>query len=104
MDDEEKMLIELLTAGVVFCNGDEKTTHLYVNCSDLFVWGSADAQELPYYEIENVHNAYLKKGWEIDKWCCVQRNLQPQSPIIRDMKKSEAWDETLEALPKNQFN
>ena len=39
--------------------------------------------------------------WGSTKFACWKRNLQPQKPVIDDMKKDGVWDDFMEAFPKN---
>lgn len=76
------------------------TVLVFVNCSDIFAWGCCDAEELPRPEIRNLfHMWYKDKVWGSTKWCCLQRKLRPQQPIIDDMKKDGSWDDEMESLP-----
>lgn len=103
---EELAFAELLTDDIVFISNYNETSNyisLYVNCSDLFMWACADAVELPYNKVLEAYCAYKLGNWTLEKWCCVQRNMQPQHAIIRDMKRDNAWDEIMEALPKNNL-
>jgi hypothetical protein len=78
---------------------EESTTVLYVNCNDLFYWGTADAESLPNDEIGNLYRMHMNnKKWGSSKWCCLKRKLRPQVPIVEDMKKDGFWDAELEAL------
>lgn len=91
---------------------DKPTIVVFVRCSDLFAWGVADDEEikndgkwtadesnelfrLTKYVIEN-------EKWGADKFCCWKRNLQPQEPVIEDMKAEGVWDDFMESLPKNE--
>jgi len=79
---------------------EESTTVLYVNCNDLFYWGTADAESLPNSEIGNLYRMWkANPKWGVDKWCCLRRKLRPQIPIVEMMKKDGFWDEELESLP-----
>lgn len=129
--DEERALGRLLLDGVLFCNEreyvdydfktqeggsgiewdktkphtNEATTILFVNCNDLFYWGTADAEVLPNSEIGNLLRMHLdpaNKGWGSSMWCCFRRKLRPQVPVIEDMKKDGVWNDALEALPAPQ--
>ena len=108
---EDECLAELLKGSVLFVlpityldyRGEKKeTTGLFVNCSDLFAWGGADIEELPFDQI-----AALYKAWKADprfgssKWCCQRRNQRPQAPAERDMREAGTWDDAMEALPLN---
>ena len=110
--DEEAALSTLLREEKLFCNGRDyldidgssagETTVLFVLCNDLFVWGSADAESLPHDEIGNLYKAWEQdKAWGTDKWCCIRRNMKPQKPIEKAMKRAGVWDSVMEALPEN---
>lgn len=112
--DKEAALAILLYDEILFANGREylhpngknagSTTVLFVICNDLFAWATSDAEKLPCKEIENLYKMYKKdKKWGASKWCCIQRNTQPQKPIIDEMKKDGVWDKIMEALPKNIY-
>ena len=93
----------LLREGVLFVGWGEEaktSTRLLINCNDLFYWGSADAEEASAYKLEELYLAWEgNKKWGTSKFCCMQRGLQPQTPIVRDMKADGFWDDELEALP-----
>lgn len=72
-------------------------------CNDVFAWGCADVEELPYSEIMPLWRAWkADKVWGTAKWCCRQRNMKPQQPVIRRMKEAGVWDEAMEALPDQE--
>lgn len=109
--DTAKALSEMLAGGVLFANGRDyfegaekggNTVVLYVLCNDLFVWGCADGEDLPYAEIGPLYKAWkADPKWGVDKWCCHHRNEQPQGPVITRMKNDGSWDDAMEALPQN---
>jgi len=110
--DRESALAALLTAEVCFLNERQyieytgepsgHTTLVYVNSSDLFMWGCADGDDLPLEQIEVLYKMWKLEGsLGADKWCCIQRNQQPQPPMVTLMKKEGVWDETMEKLEPN---
>lgn len=111
----EQALAELLQADILFCNereyldengktSGERTIVLFVICNDIFAWACADCEALPYDQIIVLYKMYKADKWGTDKWCCIQRNIQPQGPVVEAMKKDGSWDETMENLPKNWDN
>ena len=99
---EEGLLLLGGKAGPFYSDagGDENTpVAIYVNCNDVFEWGSADAEALPMDGIEDFYTAWKSGQWGALKWACYKRGVQPQDPIIRDMKKSGDWDSGMEGLP-----
>jgi hypothetical protein len=101
---DEGALIELLADNVLFLAGDYDPVYrnctLCVNCNDLFYWGTADAEDLPRSELEKLYQAWKKDpqhGSSI--WCCFQRGLRPQVPIVKKWRELGIWTDALEALP-----
>lgn len=65
---------------------------IHVICNDVFAWGCADCEELPYNEIENLYEFWLKDNiWGPAMWCIKQRKEMPQDPVAQRMKKA-GWD------------
>lgn len=114
--DEELALSILLKEGVLFSNcryysmtsngmTDGRTVVLFVLCNDIFAWGCADGENLPYEEISNLYKMWEKdKKWGAAKWCCIQRNEKPQNPVVKLMKENGSWDEQMEKLPDNYYD
>lgn len=107
MFEEEKALAHLLINGVVFTNSHwwedawpdaaKRTISIIVNCNDVFAWGSADGEELPHAEIENLYRMWRKDPvWGPSIWCIKQRNQMPQKPVEEAIRKAGIWD--LDAL------
>lgn len=106
--NEPALLSELLGAGILFSNEREylfdganagSTIVLFVQCNDLFWWGTADAMDLPLVELPKLYKMWkADPKWGVEKWCCFQRKLRPQKPIIEMMKKQGAWGQDMEAL------
>lgn len=102
----EAAVAKLINEDILFVvmgkTGYERT-EMMVNCNDLFAWGCSDAEPVPAYDLEKLYNAWKDdERWGAYKWCAKHRNQQPQEPIIRDMKKDGAWDNEMDALPKNE--
>ena len=108
--ENEYALAHLLINGVVFLGtrGSEteypeeyrRAVSVWVLCSDLFAWACADAEDLPYAEIEPLYRLWkANPSWGPSRWCALHRKLRPQQPVIDLMKKAGAWDAELEALP-----
>lgn len=77
---------------------------LLVNTNDIMMWACGDNEELEYDQIESLTKLYLDNfEWGPTKWTCLYKNMQPQYPIVRDMKKSGYWDSELENLPLNIY-
>ena len=113
--DTNRCLAIMLNSEVLFANSrrylheksykDEtpqpETIVLFVICNDVFYWACADAECLTLDEVGPLYKAWhADRKWGVIKWVCAKRNLQPQVPIVRDMKAAGAWTDELEALPK----
>ena len=110
--EESIALGHLLINEVIFINDhwweDEwpekakKSISLNVNCNDVFMWGCADAEELPYSELENLYNMWKKDPvWGSVVWCMIRRELMPQKPVEDIIKKMGIWDLKALKLKKN---
>ncbi len=107
----EEALAVLLMDRVVFLNAHhwredwpedaKKTTSIFVNSSDVFVWGCADAEELPFSELESLYKHYSKdKSWGSAVWCIKQIGRMPQRPVYEAIQKEGIWDlDTMELKP-----
>ena len=129
--DETKALAYLMNEEHIFLNtrpyienpwaekenwkvSEKETIVAFVNCNDVFAWGCADAEEISVSEevregvTDDLHyllKLYLDMGhWGVVKWCCIQRNEQPQNPVLKDMKLADMWDDEMENLPKNRYD
>ena len=93
--DRADILEEMLSGNRVFMSDDEEAGRITfeVNCNDLWSWGSADQEEIPYSEIKNCY----KLG--PITWACVRRNLRPFAECEQHMKNRGEWNDALEALP-----
>ena len=118
--NEEYALACLLASGQLFLNNVDLseiykfyppktfTTVVYVNSSDVFMWGCADGECISYSdgdspsEIINLYKLWKDNNkWGTIKWLCLKRNMQPQFPIKKDMIKDNYWGSDMEDLPKN---
>lgn len=99
MFDERAALAALLLAEKVFlnarhwCETDKEHIAVCVNCNDVFAWGCADAEDLPYAEIENVWRMWRKDpAWGTDVWCIQRRKEMPQKPVEKAIREAGIWD------------
>ena len=125
--EKDKALAYLLEKEVLFSNtrpyienpydpieervlSESSTIVIFVNCNDVFAWGCADAETITGgdnadFETNELYRltSYVinNEKWGSTKFACWKRNLQPQKPVIDDMKKDEVWDDFIESLPKN---
>jgi hypothetical protein len=99
----------LLKEEIVWINNktinDKIIPWLLVNTNDVFMWACGDAEDLEYDQIEPLIKLVLDNlKWGSTKWACIVNNMQPQGPIVRDMKIDKYWDDELETLPKNKYD
>ena len=92
--DRAEMLEDMIYRDQVFLFDDNSgDIHYAVNCNDLWSWGSADLEEIPYNEIENCYRLGPIT------WACVRRNMKPFPQCEEQMKVNNTWDVRLNSLP-----
>lgn len=70
---------------------NEENISFFVNCSDLFFWACADAQEVTEENVSVLAKAYedAKKAYEFGEcygstlFCCRTRGMRPQKPYCK---------------------
>jgi hypothetical protein len=83
----------------------EETVGVFVGANDVFAWGCADAECLPYGEIAGLFKAWHgDKEWGVIKWLCRRRNQRPQGPVEKEMREAGVWDEGMEAIGANTMD
>ena len=101
--DEDEAIIQLLQLGIVFVNLE---IGLIVNCSDIFVWACSDGEQIKTIEeLKEIYKwcvQYPDYGSII--WCCIKRNMQPQSPVAKRMKEQNSWPKVLDSLKENTYD
>lgn len=108
--EEGAALSHLLLNDVVFLNAlwwekdcpehVQKAIAVSVNCNDIFAWGCADAEGLPYSEIENLYRMWQKDPeWGPAVWCMLKRKEMPQEPVEKLVREGGIWN--LESLNLN---
>ena len=103
--DEGTAIAVMLLEGDLYVWIKDNATVIYVLCNDLFAWALADGEDLPYDEIEPLYKMWkADPKWGSAKWCCKQRNMQPQPPVKKDMIKDGVWEEWMDRLDKNPAN
>lgn len=101
--DEGKALAMLLNNEIVFINSHwwmdgwpknaQKTFSINCNCNDIFAWGSADAEEVEYDELQDLYDHVIKDPvWGASIWCIKKRQMMPQAPVLRSIEKAGIWD------------
>lgn len=101
--EEEGALALMIINEVVFLNSNwwkkdwpeaaQKSISINVNCNDVFAWGSADAETLPYSQIETLYKMWRKDpSWGAAVWCMIQRNQMPQKPVEKRIREAAIWD------------
>jgi len=102
--DLQPVIHRLLLAGNLSVSVEEGKASPYVNCNDLFMWGCADSEDVPDDQIPILAEMCANDSWGDQKWCCIQRQMQPQRPIVDSWKESGIWDNAMEALPHNPID
>lgn len=107
--EEERALAALLMSESVFLNDHwwakewpeeaRNLTSINANCNDIFMWGCADAEEIPYRELRSVYDHWVKDPREgVSVWCMKQRKQMPQRPVDKAIRAAAIWD--LDAIQK----
>lgn len=99
-DEIEYLLAHLILNDVIFCNNGwwnknwpKDAISLHVNCNDIFMWGSADAEDITYSEINELYNMWKKdENWGPAVWCIKKRKQRPQEPVFKLIKNEGIWD------------
>jgi len=90
--------------GYLYPNRDDiqlATLVCFVNCSDLFYWGLADAENIELSEVGDLWEWYLAEGGiGVSKWCCLKRGMRPQYPVEKSWREQGSWCEKMESLPE----
>lgn len=66
-----------------------KATYLGVDCSDIFMWGCSDSEEINVDELKDLYHLFIDenlKGWGPTIWCLSKRREMPQGPIEEVMR------------------
>jgi hypothetical protein len=83
-------------------DSESKAVTLEANCSDLFMWGCSDWEEVTPEKLTEFHAA-CERGQSL-LWICQQRQMRPQKPIVDDMKAAGTWTSEWESLPANPMD
>jgi hypothetical protein len=108
----EEALALLLINDVVFLNNNwwkeewtkEERDEISINviCNDVFAWGCADCERLPFKELKTLYEMWKKDpGWGSSVWCMIQRKEMPQKPLEKIIRKEGIWDLDSLGLEKN---
>ena len=104
--NDELKCAYLLVNDILFINNaiNPETLCLYLNCSDMFIWGATDAENVLTTEIDQIWECIKKYGpvWGGCIWVCFKRNLQPQLAVREKLKELNLWDKDLESLYPNK--
>jgi len=70
------------------------------NCSDVFMWGCSDSEELSEADCISLYKAWKTgKPYATMLWVCKKRNQRPQDAWKLDLEKKGVWNEEWESLP-----
>ncbi|OJY66474.1 hypothetical protein [Rhizobium sp. 60-20] len=101
--EKDRALAELLHKEVIFLNSFwwekelperiQESINVLVQCSDIFAWACADAEPLPYAEIERLWRMWkTDQHWGPAVWCMLRRKQMPQKPVEAAIRKAGIWD------------
>lgn len=66
-------------------------TKMWVNCSDVFWWGCADAEEITLEELPALLACYDEVGAGGELWCCRKRKMRPQTASYEECYPPKDW-------------
>jgi len=97
---KEDYLKILLCEDVVFINNgywikDWPKDHItiHANCSDIFAWGCADAEDVLYSELKDLYQMWKKDpSWGPAVWCIKKRKQKPQEPVEDLIREAGIWN------------
>lgn len=90
------------------CRDGMRTTCFYVDCSDVFAWGSADSEPVAWGEEEGSELTGLYEEWHANhrwgatRWCIKKRSIRPMYAVVLQLKDAGLWDD-LPALKPNPY-
>jgi hypothetical protein len=101
--NNDEALAVLLLSGVVFLNSHHweegwpkearEATSINVDTSDVFAWGSADAETIGYKDIEEIYRYWLKdSNWGTAVWAIILKKELPQRPVGERIREAGIWD------------
>lgn len=79
-----------LLAGNLNLSVHDDECKLWVNCSDLFYWATADSEEFAIDDLPSLNRALEespKHGTLL--WCCRKRGMRPQRPYYKYFSEEE---------------
>jgi hypothetical protein len=109
-DTEQAMALLLLNEHVIMLNAGG-TCGLFVNCSDIFFYASADAEPIPpigfgkddiFWELYDLVREHDYLG--ATKWCSLRRGILPLKKYQDRMVEAGLWCDKLEAIKVKKEN
>ena len=64
------------------CDGKYAPVTFFINCNDLFYWGTSDCEPFRIDDIPAMQQAIEDCGGYlgVELWCCRKRGMRPQQP------------------------
>jgi hypothetical protein len=115
----EKAIAQLVSNDVLFSNfrtysynkdkltNDGTTIVLFANCSDVFAWGCADAEDVSSEEeLKSLYDYCEKYGGYEGRtiWACMKRKEQPQEAVAKYLKERNCWPKELDSLHESRYD
>ena len=100
----EAALAVLLNQGILILNNhwwrkdfsdyQKQLFSISVNCSDVFCFASADAEEMMFKDIQDVFEHWEKDNkWGTTVWCIKKRKQEPIGPVFDAIINDGIWTE-----------
>lgn len=104
-DPETKKIKSVPSQNPEWSAKDSELISVHVECNDVFAWGSADAEDLPYKEIKKLYQMWKKDPtWGSAIWCMQRRNQMPQGPVEKRIREAGIWDLDSMGLEPNAYD
>ena len=82
---------DMLIDGRIQVVCSDGAVRMYVDCSDLFFWACADAEEISFDELNDLSEyVSISPGFGGLMWCAKKRGMRPQKPYYKLFSKAES--------------
>lgn len=76
--ESKNELTDLLLADKISVSVNDKECSCYINCSDMFVWGCSDSEDITFDDFASLRECLTLTPCGTDLWVCRKRGQRPQ--------------------------
>jgi hypothetical protein len=85
-------VVDLILDGCITITVNDDKCTMYVDCSDVFFWGCADAEEITVEQIPELLECYKQsQGLGGILWCAKTRQFRPQTAVYEGWIHPDEW-------------